>query len=167
MASQRRPCMDDAVRAETAETFRSSYPLHPEVLATLTGKTATLGNFQRVRGMLAVVGAHNFPSLERETRRRNRNPSSSYQSRIPADPPGDCDTARTVRLRSGHKQRYCRRTDREKGLGRRYRCSEITPACRLILSMLHEPYSCIHLPLTIHSKEFRRSNFAILWSVPS
>ncbi len=45
----------DATRPETAETFRSSYPLHPEVLATLTGKTATLGNFQRVRGMLRLL----------------------------------------------------------------------------------------------------------------
>ena len=45
----------DAVRAETTETFRASYPLHPEVLETLTGKTATLGNFQRVRGMLRLL----------------------------------------------------------------------------------------------------------------
>ena len=37
------------------ESFRSSYPLHPEVLNTLTGKTATLGNFQRVRGMLRLL----------------------------------------------------------------------------------------------------------------
>ncbi len=46
---------DDAARPETVETFRSSYPLHPEVLETLTGKTATLGNFQRVRGMLRLL----------------------------------------------------------------------------------------------------------------
>ena len=45
----------DAARSETAETFRSSYPLHPEVLETLTGKMATLGNFQRVRGMLRLL----------------------------------------------------------------------------------------------------------------
>ena len=45
----------DAARSETAEIFRSSYPLHPEVLETLTGKTATLGNFQRVRGMLRLL----------------------------------------------------------------------------------------------------------------
>ena len=45
----------DAARSETVETFRSSYPLHPEVLATLTGKMATLGNFQRVRGMLRLL----------------------------------------------------------------------------------------------------------------
>ena len=46
---------DHAVRPETAEEFLSSYPLHPDVLATLTGKTATLGNFQRVRGMLRLL----------------------------------------------------------------------------------------------------------------
>ena len=45
----------DAVRSVTVEAFRSSYPLHPEVLETLTGKTATLGNFQRVRGMLRLL----------------------------------------------------------------------------------------------------------------
>ena len=45
----------DAGRSETVETFRSSYPLHPEVLETLTGKTATLNNFQRVRGMLRLL----------------------------------------------------------------------------------------------------------------
>ena len=45
----------DAARSETVETFQSSYPLHPEVLETLTGKTATLGNFQRVRGMLRLL----------------------------------------------------------------------------------------------------------------
>ena len=45
----------NAVRSVTVEAFRSSYPLHPEVLETLTGKTATLGNFQRVRGMLRLL----------------------------------------------------------------------------------------------------------------
>ena len=45
----------DAVNPQAAETFRASYPLHPEVLETLTGKTATLGNFQRVRGMLRLL----------------------------------------------------------------------------------------------------------------
>ena len=45
----------DASRSETVETFQSSYPLHPEVLETLTGKTATLDNFQRVRGMLRLL----------------------------------------------------------------------------------------------------------------
>jgi hypothetical protein len=45
----------DAITPETMDTFRASYPLHPEVLATLTGKTATVANFQRVRGMLRLL----------------------------------------------------------------------------------------------------------------
>ncbi|MDE2982966.1 MAG: DUF499 domain-containing protein [Gemmatimonadota bacterium] len=45
-----------ATRSETAEAFRAGYPFHPEVLDTLTGKTATLDNFQRVRGMLRLLG---------------------------------------------------------------------------------------------------------------
>ena len=43
------------MRPETIESFRSSYSLHPEVLDILTGKTATLDNFQRVRGMLRLL----------------------------------------------------------------------------------------------------------------
>ena len=53
--ANRESLADDAARPGTVETFRSSYPLHPEVLETLTGKTATLGNFQRVRGMLRLL----------------------------------------------------------------------------------------------------------------
>ncbi len=44
-----------ATRPEARTAFRSSWPLHPEVLETLTAKTATLGNFQRVRGMLRLL----------------------------------------------------------------------------------------------------------------
>ncbi len=40
---------------EAAGAFCASYPLHPEVLETLTEKTATLSNFQRVRGMLRLL----------------------------------------------------------------------------------------------------------------
>ena len=46
---------ETATRPETGEAFRSGYPMHPEVLETLTSKTATLGNFQRVRGMLRLL----------------------------------------------------------------------------------------------------------------
>ena len=53
--TNREALADDAARPGTVETFESSYPLHPEVLETLTGKTATLGNFQRVRGMLRLL----------------------------------------------------------------------------------------------------------------
>lgn len=45
----------NAVSSETVDSFRASYPLHPEVLSTLTGKTATVANFQRVRGMLRLL----------------------------------------------------------------------------------------------------------------
>ena len=45
-----------ATRQETVERFRASYPFHPEVLDTLTEKTFTLSSFQRVRGMLRLLG---------------------------------------------------------------------------------------------------------------
>jgi hypothetical protein len=45
----------DALRPETVDAFVSSYPFHPDVLDTLTRKTATLTNFQRVRGMLRLL----------------------------------------------------------------------------------------------------------------
>ena len=54
-AANRDSLAGDAARSETVEAYRASYPLHPEVLETLTGKTATLGNFQRVRGMLRLL----------------------------------------------------------------------------------------------------------------
>ena len=46
----------DAAKPATAEALAASYPFHPEVLETLTAKTATLNDFQRVRGMLRILG---------------------------------------------------------------------------------------------------------------
>lgn len=46
----------EAARPQTVEAFEVSFPLHPEVMETLTSKTATLSNFQRVRGMLRLLG---------------------------------------------------------------------------------------------------------------
>ena len=46
---------EEATRPETATAFAASYPLHPDVLATLRGKTSTLSEFQRVRGMLRLL----------------------------------------------------------------------------------------------------------------
>lgn len=37
------------------QRFRLGYPLHPEMMATFTNKLSTLGNFQRVRGMLRIL----------------------------------------------------------------------------------------------------------------
>ncbi|MDO9713493.1 ATP-binding protein [Paracraurococcus lichenis] len=46
----------EAAKTTTLEQFVGSYPLHPDVLETFTAKTATLANFQRVRGMLRILG---------------------------------------------------------------------------------------------------------------
>lgn len=45
----------DASRPETRKLLAAGYPFHPEVLETLTDKTATLAAFQRVRGMLRLL----------------------------------------------------------------------------------------------------------------
>ncbi len=54
-SAQRNSIPAEALKSEIVESFRRSYPFHPEVLDTLTGKTATLANFQRVRGMLRLL----------------------------------------------------------------------------------------------------------------
>ncbi len=54
--AQRDALAPEAAKTETLPGFRDSYPLHPDVLDTFTSKTATLANFQRVRGMLRILG---------------------------------------------------------------------------------------------------------------
>jgi hypothetical protein len=54
-SAQRDSIPGEVMKPEIVESFRRSYPFHPEVLDTLTGKTATLANFQRVRGMLRLL----------------------------------------------------------------------------------------------------------------
>jgi hypothetical protein len=44
-----------AAGPDAVESFRKHYPFHPEVLHTLRSKTATLKDFQRVRGMLRLL----------------------------------------------------------------------------------------------------------------
>jgi hypothetical protein len=46
----------DAINPQTLADFKNSYPLHPDVLETFTRKTGTIANFQRVRGMLRILG---------------------------------------------------------------------------------------------------------------
>lgn len=41
--------------ADARTALELSYPFHPDLLDTLTGKTATLVDFQRVRGMLRIL----------------------------------------------------------------------------------------------------------------
>ncbi len=45
-----------AARSDTADRFRAGYSFHPEVLDALTEKAFTLSNFQRIRGMLRLLG---------------------------------------------------------------------------------------------------------------
>ena len=44
------------LQERTAVAFRQSFPLHPDLITTLKEKTSTLSNFQRVRGMLRLLG---------------------------------------------------------------------------------------------------------------
>ena len=48
--------LPDVINAQSyIDNFRNGFPLHPELMETLTEKTATLANFQRVRGMLRLL----------------------------------------------------------------------------------------------------------------
>jgi hypothetical protein len=54
--SQKRDQIDAGHQgADAKAALESSYPFHPDLLDTLTGKTATLADFQRVRGMLRIL----------------------------------------------------------------------------------------------------------------
>lgn len=55
-ATNRHLLPDVADRQKTVDDFRAGYPLHPDILNTLIYKTSTLENFQRVRGMLRLLG---------------------------------------------------------------------------------------------------------------
>ncbi|MDA8048919.1 MAG: DUF499 domain-containing protein [Rhodospirillales bacterium] len=55
-SERREDLSPEASEPATADAFRASFPFHPEVLDVLTAKTATLANFQRVRGMLRILG---------------------------------------------------------------------------------------------------------------
>ena len=61
-AANRESIAREAASPETAEAFRAGYPLHPELLRTLTSKAWTLGEFQRVRGTLRLL-AHTIAQL--------------------------------------------------------------------------------------------------------
>lgn len=54
--SNRGKLSDVADLPKTVDEFRAGYPLHPDILDTLISKTSTLENFQRVRGMLRILG---------------------------------------------------------------------------------------------------------------
>jgi hypothetical protein len=47
---------EDSLGEQRVNAFASGYPFHPELIETLRNKTATLNNFQRVRGMLRILG---------------------------------------------------------------------------------------------------------------
>ena len=84
----------EAARPETAGLFRASYPLHPHVLQTLTGKTATLANFQRVRGMLRLL-ARTVAHLWR------RRPADATAIHLHHVDPGDEPTRQELVTRLG------------------------------------------------------------------
>ena len=130
-----------AARSETVETFRSSYPLHPEVLETLTGKTATLGNFQRVRGMLRLL-ARTIAHLWEE---KPGDAAAIHLHHIdPGHEPirqGDRHPPWTVRLCAGDHQRCRWQRDRKEGLGpgNRHRVSRRPAALRSLCCPHHLP----------------------------
>ena len=62
-SAQRDSIPGEALKPEIVESFRRSYPFHPEVLDTLTGKTATLGEFPESARDAPSPRPHSGPSL--------------------------------------------------------------------------------------------------------
>lgn len=80
-----------------AEAFRRGFPLHPELMDTLRNKTATLGNFQRVRGMLRLLGRSVGRLWEQK-------PGDTYAIQTPNLDPGFEPIRQEITTRLGQRQ---------------------------------------------------------------
>ncbi len=79
------------------EAFTAGYPLHPELIDTLREKMSTLGNFQRVRGMLRL--------LARSVGRRwEQRPAHTYAIHLHHLDPGFEPIRQEIVTRLGQRQ---------------------------------------------------------------
>ena len=95
-----------ATRSETAARFRASYPFHPEVLDTLTEKAFTLSSFQRVRGMLRLLGrtvSHLWSTTPGDANAIHLHHVDPGRRR---HPPGNRDAAGPASLLACHRERH-------------------------------------------------------------
>ena len=128
-----------AARPETVEQFRASYLVHPHVLETLTGKTATLP-----AGAPDVAAACSYrqASLAAAARARDGDSPSPCRSRLRADPAGDRDPSRPGCLRDGNHQRRGRRIGRAAVAGQRTSTHSSIRGCRPTRPTSHRRSSC-------------------------
>ena len=119
-AGHREAMADEAARPETVEQFRAGYPLHPHVLETLTGKTATPLTSSACAGCCGYSCA---PSLTSGGcgPPKQRPCTASHRPRPRTDPAGDRDPPRAGLVRARHHQRRGGGTDGTAGAGRGHR----------------------------------------------
>lgn len=87
----------DGAGAQRLELFRRAYPFHPELIDTLRYKTATLGDFQRVRGMLRLLG-------RTIGRLWSQRPSETYAVHLYHMDPGFEPVRQEITTRLGQRQ---------------------------------------------------------------
>lgn len=79
------------------ETFRNGFPFHPELIDTMRNKTSTLANFQRVRGMLRILG-------RTVGRLWDKRPPDSYAVQVHHIDPGFDPIRKEITTRLGQRQ---------------------------------------------------------------
>lgn len=79
------------------ETFRNGFPFHPELIDTMRNKTSTLANFQRVRGMLRILG-------RTVGRLWDKRPPDTYAVQLHHIDPGFDPIRKEITTRLGQRQ---------------------------------------------------------------
>ena len=134
---------EEAVRPEPRKPSPRAIPLHPDVLATLKGKTVHVERVPaRARHVCACWPAPSAHLWTTAPRRCHGDSLAPYGLGPRADPPRAGNPPRPSRLRAGHRQRQSRRRQRNPIVWRRTSTPSITAACRPTPPTSLAPHFC-------------------------
>ena len=98
----------DALKPEIVDSFRKSYPFHPEVLDTLTRQDSNPGKLPAGTRDASSPWPDSQPLMGdgQSTSRCNRDPRPPHRSRLRSNSPGVCYPAQPANLQPGHSERH-------------------------------------------------------------